>query len=397
MSEGVVVSFSNAGLKIMLVAVEPSADEIGAALIQELKTLAPNTVFYGCGGSRMASEGLKSAFPIDALSVMGLTDAVRAIPAALKRAEELTKIAIAEDVDTVVFIDAWGFSRVCAGKMRKASVRAKLLKLVAPQIWASRAGRMSLVKRLFDGVLCLLPFEPELFEKAGVKAEFVGNPNFQAAWKAQGDGSRFRHWHDLGNAPLLIVLPGSRRSEITRLMEPFEGAVRLLAERIPNLRLVTLVPEKLKALAQQRMANWPIEPVFAHPDEKADALAAADAALAKSGTVTTELAINHTPMAVAYRMDPISGLWLRLIVTSKFVTILNIAAGREVVPEFLQGECRPEYLAGALLPLLTDKEARLEQLEQFPSLLAYLGVSGPPAARAAAEKILEWMGRRVSA
>lgn len=396
MTEGVIVSFPSASLKLMLVAVEPSADEIGAALIRELKALAPGVAFCGCGGPAMAAEGLHTAFPIDALSVMGLTDAIRAVPAALKRAGELAALATSENVDAVVFIDAWGFSRLCAARMRKASVRAKLFKLVAPQIWATRAGRLSQVKQLFDGVLCLLPFEPELFRKAGVEAEFVGNPNFQAAWKAQGDGSRFRHWHDLGDAPLLMVLPGSRRTEITRLIQPFEAAVRLLADRIPKLRLVTLVPDRLKALAQRRMANWPIEPIFAHADEKPDAFAAADAALAKSGTVTTELAINHTPMAVAYKMDPLSGFWLRAIATTKFVTILNVAAGREVVPEFLQGECRPEYLAGALLPLLTDKEARLEQLEQFPSLLAYLGVAGEPAARLAAEKILGWMGWRVA-
>lgn len=397
MTEGVIVSFPSATLKLMLVAVEPSADEIGAALIRELKTLAPGVVFCGCGGPAMAAEGLHSAFPIDALSVMGLTDAIRAVPAALKRASELTALANSENVDAVVFVDAWGFSRLCASSMRKASVRAKLFKLVAPQIWATRAGRLRQVKQLFDGVLCLLPFEPELFRKAGVEAEFVGNPNFQAAWKAQGDGSRFRHWHDIGDAPLLMVLPGSRRTEITRLTEPFEGAVRLLADRITKLRLVTLVPERLKVLAQRRMANWPIEPIFAHPDEKSDAFAAADAALAKSGTVTTELAINHTPMAVAYKMDPVSGFWLRAIATTKFVTILNVAAGREIVPEFLQGQCRPEYLAGALLPLLTDKEARLEQLEQFPSLLAYLGVAGEPAARLAAEKILGWLGWRAAA
>ncbi|HXI87658.1 MAG TPA: lipid-A-disaccharide synthase [Parvularculaceae bacterium] len=378
--------------KIMLVAVEPSGDEIGAALLRELNKRAPGLVAIGCGGSMMAAEGFKSAFPIDKLSVMGLTDALAALPDAAKRARSLADLAASECVAAAIFIDGWGFSRLAAAEMKRRAPRTKLFKLGAPQVWASRPKRVETVRRIFDGVLCLLPFEPAIFEKAGVRAAFVGNPNFQKAWRGRGDGARFRKWYDLDAAPVLLVLPGSRKTELKRHLAPFGGAVRLLAERVAGLRVVVVIPPYLKEDAQRTIYAWPGEPIIAHPDEKADAFAAADAALAKSGTVTTELAINGTAMAVAYKTDPISAIWARRIMTTPFVTILNVAAQEEVVPEFLQERCRPELLAGALLPLLVDKESRLEQLEAFPRLLAYLGVDAEDAAGLAADKICEWMG-----
>lgn len=377
----------------MLVAVEPSGDALGAALFQELKKVAPpGAVFCGCGGPLMAAKGFESLFPIDRLSVMGFTDVARALPEGYRRARQLADLAETDDIETVIFIDGWAFSRITARKMKKRGLRAKLFKFAAPQIWASRPHRVDFVKNHFDGVLCLLPFEPPLFEKAGVKAEFVGNPNFQAAWTARGDAAAFRIRHALGDAPLLAVLPGSRKGEIYRLLKPFEEAVRLLAERIEGLRVVTVLPPQVERLARPRMARWPGKPIFAAPEEKADAFAAANAALAKSGTVTTELAINMTPMVVSYRVDPLTWAWARMVATTKLVTILNIAAGRELIPELIQQRCRPEILAADLLALLTDEEARLEQLEEFPRLLAYLGVDGAPSATLGAEKIAEWMG-----
>lgn len=377
--------------KIMLVAVEPSADAIGAALIRELRKLHPEASLVGCGGPKMAAEGFESLFPIDALAVMGIADALRVLPEVARRAEELTQKVETGAISTVVLIDGWGFARLCAEKMRKRAPHVKLVKLVAPQIWASRPKRIHQVRALFDGVLCLLPFEPALFEKAGVPAAFIGNPNFQEAWQARGDGARFRERRGIGDAPLLAVLPGSRRAELKRHFGPFGGAARLLAERVPGLRLVVILPPHLKERAGKRLAKWPGDPIFADPEEKADAFAAADIALAKSGTVTTELAINATPMVVAYKVDPLTAFWIRRTAISSFVTILNVAAKREVVPEYLQERCRADVLAAALQGLLEDKEARLEQLEAFPRLLAYLGVDGPDAGKLAAQKLLEWM------
>lgn len=385
-----------ADAKIMLVAIEPSADALGAALLRELRKTAPeNAQYLGCGGPLMAAAGFDSAFPIERLSVMGFTDVIRALPEAWRRSEDLARIAEADGVGVVVFIDGWGFSRLCAPKMRKAAPGAKIFKFAAPQVWASRPNRVGFVRRHFDGVLCLLPFEPHYFEEAGTPAAFVGNPNFQAAWAARGDGRRFRARHGLGAAPLLAVLPGSRTTEIERHLKTFGEAVRHLTARLEGLRIVTVLPPSSVAdRARAEMERWPGAPIVAAPDEKADAFAAADAAIAKSGTVTTELAINNTPMIVGYRVDPLTAFWARRVVTAPFATILNIAAGREVIPELLQEDCRGELLAGGALRLLTDAEARLEQLEAFPPLLARLGIDGAPAAQLAAAKIAEWAGWR---
>jgi lipid-A-disaccharide synthase len=376
----------------MLIAVEPSGDALGAALLPELRAVAPGgSIFTGCGGLRMAAAGLDSLFPIDRFSVMGPTGALAALPEALKRASELADRAAADHVDAAIFIDGWTFSRLGASRMRAKSPKTKLFKFAAPQVWASRPSRVRVVSRRFDGVLCLLPFEPPYFTRAGAKAEFVGNPNYQAAFAARGDGRMFRARHGIGEAPLLLVLPGSRNAEARRLIGPFEEAARIVAGNVSGLRVAALLHPAVEAFARPLMASWPGAPILAGEAEKADLFCAASAALAKSGTVATELAINGVPMVVAYKVDALTAWWARRVVTAKYATILNLVAGREVIPEFLQEECRPDRLAGHLIALMTDREARLEQVEAFPPLLAKLGVDGPPAARLAARHIARWM------
>lgn len=339
----------------------------------------------------MAAEGFQSLFPVDAFAVMGFTDVARALPLGLKRAGELADHAVATGADAAIFIDGWAFSRVSAKRFRRRGAPAKLFKFAAPQVWASRPQRVDFVKAYFDGVLCLLPFEPKWFEKVGVRAAFVGNPNFQAAWGARGDGARFRAQHGLARQPVLAVLPGSRASEIRHLMEPFGGAVGHIAERLKDLTVVVAAPRGVEALVREQAQTWSASVQFVSQDEKADAIAAADAALVKSGTISTEVAINRTPFIVAYKVDRLTAFWAKRVMTAPFATILNVVAGRELIPEFLQDECTPENLAADLLALMTDEEARLEQLEAFPGLLARLGVDGPPAAEKAAETFFDWM------
>ena len=378
-------------LTIMLVAVEPSADQIGASVLRELKKRAPkDTRFFGCGGPAMAAEGFESDFPIEPFSVMGFTDVAMAAPLAFQRARELAEKAAADYADIAVLIDGWAFSRIAATRLRKLSPETTLIKLVAPQIWASRPKRVNFVKKYFDGVLALFPFEPPLFENAGVKCAFIGNPNFQSAFNRRGDGEVFRKRHDLGAAPLLAILLGSRKREVSRLAKPFREAVDLLAPRIMGLRIVTIIAPSVAAHVGSVMAGWPGSPVFVGPEEKYDAMAAANVALVKSGTASTELAINRTPMVVAYRVDPVTALWAQRVKTTPFASILNVAADRYVIPEFIQDEATGLNLAGAVNQLFEDASAYVEQAATFDVLLKELGVDGAPAEEIAAEKILEW-------
>lgn len=381
---------SDAPLRIMLAAVEPSADQIGASVLRALKELAPTATFTGCGGAEMEREGFKSLFPIDAFSVMGATDVLRAAPLAMRRARELAEVAAAHAIDVAVFIDGWAFSRLATTRLRKLSPTTTSIKLVAPQIWASRPQRVRFVKRYFDGVLTLLPFEPAYFTREGVKAEFVGNPNFQAAWRMRGDDVGFRARRKIGDAPLLAVLLGSRKSEVLRLAKPFRDAVTLLAREVPALRVVSPVSPNVDALVRKTMAGWPGDPTLVGPDEKYDAMAAANVALAASGTASTELAINRTPMVVAYKVDPLSAFWARRVKTTPYASIINVAADRFVIPEYIQENCEGPPIAAALLSLFEDPSAFVEQAAAFDLILKELGVDGPDAARLAAERILDW-------
>jgi lipid-A-disaccharide synthase len=387
---------SDAPLRVMLAAVEPSADQIGASLLAVLKEAAPTATFTGCGGPMMEREGFKSLFPTEPFSVMGALDVLRVAPLAMQRARELADIAAAHRIDVAVFIDGWAFSRLATTRLRKFSPSTTSIKLVAPQVWASRPQRVKFVKRYFDGVLTLLPFEPPFFRREGVRAEFVGNPNFQAAWRARGNEASFRARHRLGDAPLLGVLLGSRRHEVARLAKPFGEAVALLAKEVPGLRVVSPLVPAVAELARRKMRDWPGDPVFVGGEEKYDAMAAADVALAASGTASTELAINRTPMVVGYKVDPATALWARRVKTTPYASIVNVVADRFVIPEFIQENCVGALIAPALEALFNDPSTYVEQAAAFDLILKELGVDGPSAAALAAARVIDWayLGRK---
>lgn len=376
--------------KILLAAVEPSGDAIGGSLMASIKARQPEARFVGCGGADMARAGLQSLFDIAPLSVIGLGDVLRAAPAAMKCADLIAEATVRERPDIAVFIDGWAFARLVAMRLRKLAPETLLVKLAAPQVWASRAGRVKFVKSHFDAVLCLLPFEPPYFLKAGVRAEFIGNPNFQAAWRSRGDGAGFRARHRLGDGPLLAVMLGSRNAEVRRLARPFGEAAALLADRVQGLRVVSAVAPSVERIARAKLKAFAGDPIIVGADEKYDAMAAANVGLTASGTASTELAINRTPMVVGYRLDPVTAVWARTVLKTPYVSIINVAAGRFVIPELLQEDCNGPNLAGALLPLFKDPEIYVDQASAFDTILKALAVDAEPAAEIAADRILEW-------
>lgn len=364
--------------KILLAAVEPSADAMGASLLRALKPLVPDARWFGCGGPLMQAEGFASQFDISAFSVMGFTDVARVLPAAWSRSRDIARTCAEEEVDIAVFVDGWSFSRLCAKRIRQRSPSTKIVKLAAPQVWASRPQRTEFVKDHFDLVLTLLPFEPPLFEAVGVESHFVGNPNFDHVCRAPRSGSKFRARHDIGADPVLCLLPGSRKGEVTRLLDIFGDAVARVAADVRGLRPVIPAAPAVRSLISERAARWPVVPLIVGPEEKFDAFDAADAALAASGTVTTELAITSTPMVVAYRVDPLTAFWARRVLVTQFVSIMNVMAGEMVIPERLQADCTPEQLAADAIRLLTDEKTRTQQLGAFRRLLpGLLGKSNP--------------------
>jgi len=372
----------------MLCAVEPSGDALGAALMRALYDKAPGIEIFGCGGPLMAAAGMENLFPIDRFSVIGPVDAIKALPAALGSANILAKAAEEKSADAAILIDGWSFARIAAKKIKQRAPGVKLIKYVAPQVWASRPHRTKAVAALFDGVLTLFDFEPAWFEKEGVRSKFVGHSAFQAAARGGSDDAAFRQRHNLDDGPVLAVLPGSRHGEVRRLLAPFRHTVERLRKAMPELQTVIVAAPAVEAEVRKAM-NWAGSTIIG-ANERYQAYSAATAGLVASGTATTELAICATPMVVGYRVDWASALWVRRVATIRHASMINIAADAEIIPEFLQEDCKPEAMAAALAPLLTATPERRAQLEAFAEQLQKFGVGGPPAAGLAAETILEW-------
>src|SRR5215469_8152600 len=350
---------------LMLVCGEPSGDQLGAQLMAALKTLAGERIsIVGVGGAAMSAQGLKSLFPLDDTAVMGLREVVPRIPAILRRVREASDYALQTRPDAVVLIDSPDFTHRIAQRLKRADKSVRTVNYVAPQVWASRPYRANRMARYFDLVLALLPFEAPFFEAHGLHATFVGHPVIERIKRMTGgDGLRAR----LGIAPdakLLAVLPGSRMNEVRLLMDPFRDAVARVAREVPGLVCVLPTVPHVAAAVRERAKDWPAPlHILESETEKFAAFDAADAALAASGTVTTELALSGTPMVVAYRLGWLTYRLARPFITAKFATLGNVILDREAIPEFLQNDCTGENLARALVPLLRDSPERRKQIE----------------------------------
>ncbi len=374
-------------LCIMLTAVEASGDALGAGLMRALKArLGQHVRFIGLGGPAMAAEGLVSAFDIAELSVFGLVDGAMAAWRATRRARELAELAVRERADVAVLIDSWGFSHLLAKALRRRLPALPLVKYVAPQVWATRPARAKAVGKAFDRLLCIVAFEVPIFEAAGAKVTFVGHPGASHDFTA-ADPARLRAAMGAGaEAPILLVLPGSRASEIDRMLPVFGEAARLLKAERPFLQVAVVAAPTVAGIVRARVAGWPF-PTFVVEGqaEKDDAMAAATVALACSGSVTTELAAAGAPMVVGYRVGPVTHAIIKRIVRTRFATLFNIAADAMIAPELLQYDCTGARLAQELALLLDDAGLRRRQVQAQGEALLKLGrVDGQPADRAAA-------------
>ena len=373
---------------------EPSGDLLGAQLMASLKQASGGDVeITGIGGPAMAAQGLQSLYPLDATAVMGLREVVPAIPAILKRVREASDFALRTRPDAVVLIDSPDFTHRIAQRLKRIDPSIRTINYVAPQVWASRAYRARKMARYFDLVLALLPFEAPFFEKYGLKSVFVGHPVIERAARMTG-GAEFRIRHGIApDAKLLAVLPGSRTSEIRFILPVFREAVAGIAARVPGL--VTVLPTVPHVAARVRAATqgWPAPLILLESDdEKYAAFDAADAALAASGTVTTELALAGTPMVVGYRVGALTYALASLIMNVRHIALVNVLLGREAVPEFVQSRCTPENLAGAVIRLMTDKGAALHERDDLDAAVAMLGKGGEAPSLRAARAILEFVG-----
>jgi lipid-A-disaccharide synthase len=382
---------------VYLIAGEPSGDALGGRLMAALRERSPAPLrFAGIGGERMAEQGLESLVPLHELAVMGVAEVLPRARLILRRVRETVADIRRLKPAAVVTIDSSGFTWRVAQRLRQGGEAAlPLIHYVAPMVWAWRAGRARRMARWYDHLMVLLPFEPPYFAKVGLACTYVGHPVVESG-ADHGDGTGFRRRHGIpGEAPVLAVLPGSRRGEVARLLPPFGGTVELLARQHPDLRVVVPVTETVAETVAAAVAQWPAPAIVVRGErEKYDAFAASNAALAASGTVALELAMAGVPALVAYRLNPLTHALLRRIVRVRYIHLLNLILEREAVPELIQDDCAPEKLAAAIEGLLGDAARRQAQIEACRQALTQLGWGELSPSRRAADLVLSIIAAR---
>ena len=380
------------GTLIFLVAGEPSGDVLGGRLMAALKAQSrAEPRFVGIGGERMIAEGLESLFPMAELSVMGYLEVVPKIPRLLARVRQTAAAARRLRPAVVVTIDSPDFSFRVARRLAGAGI--PLVHYVAPQVWAHRPGRAAKIAKFLDHLLAILPFEPPYFEAVGLPCSYVGHAIVEEG-ADQGDGPAFRGRHHIpGEAPLVCALPGSRHGEVTRHLPVFGETLGLLAARFPGLRAVVPTVAAIADEVRAGAAAWPVETRVVGGDEKYDAIAAADVALAASGTIALELAIAGTPMVITYKANPLTAWLARRMIRVDYVCLVNLILDRPAVPELLQDACRPDRLADAVARLLDDAQARETLIAEAYRAVESLGLGGAPPSDRAAAVVLDVINR----
>jgi lipid-A-disaccharide synthase len=371
--------------KIFLIATEESGDRLGASLMKVLRQRLGDAVrFEGIGGRAMAREGLTSLFPIEQLSIMGLAAVVKQLPMILRKIRETAEAVTKAAPDILVIIDSPDFTHRVARRVRARDPAIPIIDYVSPSVWAWRPGRARAMCAYVDHVLALLPFEPEAYRRLrGPPCSYVGHPLTEqiATLRPGADEQQRRE----APPPVLLVLPGSRRSEVKHHMAVFGATLGLLQAEGMAFELILPTMPHLAEAVGEGAANWPVQPrIVIGEQEKRAAFRIARAALAKSGTVTLELALAGVPMVTAYRTGAIEAWMLLRVINVSSVILANLVVGENVVPEFLQRDCTPQKLSRALRDVLEDSPLRRRQVEAFAKLDAIMSTGkATPSTRAA--------------
>lgn len=376
--------------KFFVIAGEASGDLLGSKLIAELKLQNPDSTFIGVGGKLMQEQGLSSIFPMEELAVMGFLEVVPHIFKLLRRIKETAARIIAEKPDYVITIDSPDF---CFRVMKKLKVNAKRVHLIAPSVWAYRSGRAEKIAKLYDLLLAILPFEPPFFEKYNLKTVFIGHPIIENApdFSQKNElNSAFRHKYKIAADDLLIcVTPGSRISEVKKIFPEFIGAINILAQEFPNLKVAIPLVRKTKDLVGEMAKSLQVPYILIEDVEKKSLLFATNFALAKSGTNAIEFSLYRIPILIAYKINFLTHFIVKRMIKITFANLVNLILNEEVIPEMLQKKCQAEKIAMILKELISNKNAAQTQIEKSAAALRIMGLgSAQSASQKAAREIL---------
>jgi lipid-A-disaccharide synthase len=378
--------------KIFLIATEESGDRLGASLMKVLRQRLGDAVrFEGIGGRAMAREGLTSLFPIEELSIMGLAAVAKQLPMILRKIRETAAAVTRASPDILVIIDSPDFTHRVARRVRARDPAIPIIDYVSPSVWAWRPGRARAMCAYVDHVLALLPFEPEAYRRLrGPPCSYVGHPlTEQIATLRPGTDEQQRRDQA---PPVLLVLPGSRRSEIRHHMAVFGATLGLLQAEGVAFELILPTMPHLADAVREGAQSWPVQPrIVIGEQEKRAAFRIARAALAKSGTVTLELALAGVPMVAAYRTGAIEAWIMLRVINVSSVILANLVVGENVVPEFLQQDCTPQKLSGALRDVLEESPARRRQVDAFAKLDTIMSTGNATPSTRAADIVLAAM------
>jgi lipid-A-disaccharide synthase len=390
-------------VRVFIVAGEPSGDLLAGALMAGLRARVPDVAFAGVGGAAMAAQGLDSLFPMSELTLMGVAEVLPHLPRLFRRRDQTVAAILESGADVLITVDSPDFCLRVAKKAVALRPDLPVVHYVAPSVWAWRPGRAARMAPIVDHVLALLPFEPPYMEAAGMSCDFVGHPVATMPMPGPDAAAAFRTARGIAaEAPLLCVLPGSRRSEIDRLLPVFGAALDRIVADAPALRIVVPAAAGVADRVSAALARWPGLPLLLDPRgqdgaafeaEKRRAFAAADVALAASGTVALELAATATPQVIGYDAGWLTRQIARALLRTARVNLVNIVTDSDTVPERLGAACRPDTLAADVLGLLGDADARAAQIAAMDATMRALGRGGPASGQRAADSVLAFLDR----
>jgi len=385
------MSLSGTDPLVFIVAGETSGDALGAKLMTALRARRPGLRFAGVGGEAMTAAGLNSAFAMSDIAVMGFLPVIKRLPLLLRRISQTAQACLATDPAVLVIVDSPDFTHRVARRVRSAAPTLPIINYVSPTVWAWRPGRARAMKPYIDHVLALLPFEPGAYEELyGPPCSYVGHPLTEQIGQLRPNAEEQRRRD--GKPPVLLILPGSRRSEIKHHMTAFGMTLTRLQDEGVAFEAVLPTMPHLQAAIEAALKYWKVKPrVVLGEEEKRAAFRIAHAALAKSGTVTLELALAGVPMVAAYRTGAMEAFILRRAIRVNSVILANLVVGENVVPEFLQENCRSERLMPALRDVLGDTPMRRKQVEAFARIDSIMSTGNQPPSVRAAEIVLATM------
>jgi len=384
-------------MKVYIIAGEPSGDLLASGMMRSIRVQCPGVEFRGIGGESMCDEGLQSRFDIAEISVMGVVEVLRHLPLITRRIRQTVDDIVDWQPDVLVTVDSWGFVSSVVGKLRKRKTHIPVVHYVAPQVWAWKKGRAKSVARLVDRLMMLLPYEGRYFEKFGLKCDFVGHPVMERMSGIDFDPDGFRRRHGIPeDATVVSLLPGSRHSEVVRLVPILKRAVGIIRQKQDNLFVIIPTVAGVEAEVRKCFADFDIPVrVVVGTSERYNAFKISRVALAASGTVSLELTAVGVPHLIAYTFNPLTNWLVKRVIKIKHANLINILDSREIIPELLLDNCRPEPIADTALKLLESSSLGEEQVAEARHVLEQLRLAEMLPSDRAAQIVIEEATRRL--